>query len=227
MSINKIDIITSTLEQQIEKFNGIATLARKEMYEHSGASEALGLLAKQMPGFAAAIEERVERDDNLSGDTAIQVLTYSKNIIARFLAMCESNSKAQHQQKFVAQGRMETALSMIDALRKDITKEKAFAKRREEIAEENRKANAAVDEVTQEVNSLMGTDKDEPVAKKGNGVPGKKADAKKATRKKAASKKPRKRRTTKKAPQPQAKLPLDSDDKTEETDSKPDGDNAG
>lgn len=210
MSIDKIDIITSALERQIEKFTGMATVARKEMHEHSGASDALSLLAKQMPGFAASIEERVEKDEDLSGEAALQVLTYSKNIIARFAAICESNAKSQHQQKFVAQGRMETSLAMIDALRKDISKENAFAKNREELAEANRSTNSkAAQELTEEVDAI--------VAKGGNGV----------SKKKAAPKKSRKKRAVKKTTKSQSKLPLDSSAKTEDTKSKPNGDNAG
>jgi hypothetical protein len=207
MTIDKTDIITKTLEHQIERFKAIADVAGKEMHEHSGARDALDLLAKQMPGFATSIEERIEKDTNLSGETARQVLVYSKNIIARFLAICESNAQAQNQQRFIAQGRMETALTMIESFKKDIIKEQAFAARREELAEENRRAR-------QPDNEKPETPTEEPPKRKKPGP--------KPGRGKAAGKK----RGAKKGAPVQDKLPLDGNGKTGETDTEPNGDNS-
>jgi hypothetical protein len=233
MALEKLEILTGMLKQQTEKYEKIAELMKKDMYEHGGAAQALAQLGKQMPGFATSIEERIEKDPDISGAASVKVLEYSKNIIARFMAMCESNATAQTNQKFVAQGRMEAALQSVETFKKEIETHKAFAARREELAEENRKkanrkeieaevkreAEEAAAQAQQEMSDLVEDSK----PSKGNGVPAKKTTKRrKATTKKKAAAKRKKSAAAKKSSQ--SKLPLDSDAKTEETDPKPDGD---
>lgn len=139
MALEKIDIIEGTLAQQVAKFAQVAEIMRKEMNEHQGAMEALNQLAKQMPSFMTSIEERIEKDTDL-GNAAASVLTYSKNIIARFMAMCEANARNQHQQRFMAEGRMQMAEQTVANLRKEIETQKAVAAKREAESEAQRAA---------------------------------------------------------------------------------------
>ena len=242
MALDKLEILTGVLKQQIAKYDKIAAAMKKDMYEHDGAAQALAQLAKQMPGFATGIEDRIEKDADVSGHTSVKVLEYSKNIIARFMAMCESNATAQANQRLIAQGRMEAAVQSVETLRKEIESHEAFAARREELAEENRKKQnrkaleeeieredkAAADQAQKEMSDLMENAKgrhEKP--SKGNGVSTKKKAAtkrKKALTKKKAAAKRKNASAAKKDSKSQAKLPLDSSAKTEETDPKPDGD---
>lgn len=176
MGFEKIDIITGTLKDQVQKFEKVAEAMKADMHEHKGAESAFQLLVGQMPSFAAGIEERIEKDLEL-GSAAESVRVYAKNIIKRFMAMCESNQKAQNGQFFVAQGRMQAAEQTVKSLKGDIETHVATAKNREEKAEAERKA----------YQDGKKPSKDNSVPEKGKKS---KAPAKKRT--------PRKKRTTKK-----------------------------
>jgi len=139
MGFDKLDIIVGTLEAQIEKFEKTAVIAQQEMHEHQGALEAFKLLAGQMPSFANSIEERIEKDLEL-GSAGDHVLVYSKNIIARFMAMCEANQKNQQHQRYIFEGRFDAASQAIKDLKKEIATHKAIVERREELADKSRES---------------------------------------------------------------------------------------
>ena len=239
MPLDKLEILTGVLEKQVTNFTRTAEQMKKDMHEHNGARQALEQLAKQFLALSVSIEDRIDKDKEL-GSSADKVLVYSKNIFARVHAMAESNAKAQMQQRFIAQGRMEAALQAVEDFQKEIETQKAFVAKRERLAEDARKAREAkeieeevkqeakeaAEEAEKEVAELVENSRPpDKKPSKGNGVPDKKdAKKKKAA---AAKKKAAKSRKKKAAKKPQPKLPLDGDKKTGETDSKPDGSNTG
>jgi hypothetical protein len=223
MGFEKLEIITSVLDKQIENHEKTAEQMKKDMIEHNGARQALEQIAQQFAAMSVSIEERIEADLEL-GSAADKVLVYSKNIFARVIAICDSNAKSQQQQRFISQGRMEACQQAAADITKEILVQKAFLERRAELAREAEAKEAAA-EAKEDVDTIVGKDK-KPSA--GNGASTKKKAAAKrkkasATKKKAAAK--RKKASAKtKASTSQPKLPLDSNAKTEETDPKPDGD---
>lgn len=228
MGFEKLELLTGILEQQIEEQAKTAEQAKRDMHEHNGAKQALAQIAKQFMGLSASIEERIDKDDDL-GSAADKVLVYSKNIFARVITMCEANSKAQHQQQFIAQGRMEAALQSINLAQKKIATQKAFVEQREKAEAEQlteaekaaiedrvkKEAQEARDEAEKEVNGIL--DKIRNTPSKGNGVPKKKkAAAKKRGRRKATKAKP--------APQKPSAEGVPSTPETGDTAATPDGD---
>ena len=139
MTIEKAQIISLLLIEQAEKAGKEAAAVQKELSEFAGASQALKLMAKQMPGMVANVEKRIEADESLSKEEAIVARKYSKNIIARFQVMCNDNSTHQLNCQLRAEGRHTTLIGLVDQLSKRSAAELAKAKRREELhAEEER-----------------------------------------------------------------------------------------
>ena len=137
MDQTKIDVITGVLAKQVERNRELTTLSRREMSEHTGASQVLSLLAKQMPGFTASLEKRIEEDEDL-GHAADRVRLYVKNVIAQFHAMCESQAAHQRNQVMLCEGRAQAAEQAVAQLEKDITFERAATARRDELDAERR-----------------------------------------------------------------------------------------
>ena len=137
MDQNVVDIITTVLTKQVERNRELAKTSRREMSEHTGAAQVLALMAKQMPGFAASMEKRIEEDEDL-GPTAERVRLYVKNVIAQFHAMCESQSLHQRNQMMLSEGRAQAAEQSIATIEKEIAVEQAVTARRDELEAERR-----------------------------------------------------------------------------------------
>jgi len=144
MDQTKIDVITGVLTKQVERNRELTTLSRREMSEHTGAAQVLALLAKQMPGFAASMEKRIEEDEDL-GHSADRVRLYVKNVIAQFHAMCESQSLHQRNQVMLCEGRAQAAEQAVALLEKDIAFERAATARRDELEAERRAKEEEID----------------------------------------------------------------------------------
>ena len=136
MSIEKVNIIASTLERQIEAYKKQSKLYEKEMSEHDGACQALSQLAKQMPALADNLEKRIDEDMDLGPSTKDAVRTYVKNIVSRFTAMCVGNAEAQRNQKFVSSGRAESTIDIVKNMEKEIETTRAHEARRQDLAKE-------------------------------------------------------------------------------------------
>jgi hypothetical protein len=137
MDQTKTSVITGVLAKQADRNREVAQIARREMGEHTGAAQVLALLSKQMPGFADAMEKRIEGDAEL-GRAADAVRVYVKNVIAQFNAMCESQAAHQRKQAMLCEGRAQGAEQMVLQLEKDVAFETAAAARRDELEAERR-----------------------------------------------------------------------------------------
>ncbi len=205
MSIEKVEIIVSTLKKQIEIYEKQADVARKEADEHEGAFQALDQLAKQMPAFAASIEKRIEADLEL-GSSAGKVSIYCKNVIARFTAMCSGNSQAQRNNKFVCEGRRDAADMVIANMEKEIAVSTSYEDRRQELEKEKSEAEKVEDSETEDKKVKLGFERAADAKEAADGVAievdelvaGKAPKNGKA--KKPAAKKPRKKRASRKKP---------------------------
>jgi hypothetical protein len=133
MGFDKAEIIASTLRTQAAKHAETAKAARKELIENEGAASALHQLALQMPSFAAEIEKRIEKDEEMSSETAQQVRVYSRNIIARFQTMCTDNERKMKNDKLLCEGRAQANEQSALTLMKDADTEIAFATNREKM----------------------------------------------------------------------------------------------
>lgn len=136
MDQTKTEVIAGTLTKQAERNRELSKVARREMHEHSGATQVLTLLAKQMPSFAAEIEKRIGSDDGVGKDAAEQVRVYAKNIIARFQTMCDQQAAYHRNQMLICEGRLQVAEQFVTMLEKDIVLERSIAARREELEKE-------------------------------------------------------------------------------------------
>lgn len=166
MDQTKIDVIAGVLSKEMDRNRELVTIARREMFEHNGAAQVLGLLAKQMPGFAADIEKRIEGDPEL-GAEAEKVRIYVKNIIARFHVMCESQALHQSQQRMICEGRAQAAEQTITVLEKEVAMARVATTRRDELETERRAAeDAASQKVAEEIETPRKTRADKGMPRK-------------------------------------------------------------
>jgi hypothetical protein len=147
MDQTKIEVITGVLAKQADRHRELAIVSRREMSEHNGAAQVLSLMAKQMPGFAASMEKRIEEDKEL-GRSADQVRLYVKNVIAQFHAMCDSQSMHQRNQVMLSEGRAQAAEQSVAQLEKEIAFERAATARRDELEAERRAKESSTEEIT-------------------------------------------------------------------------------
>jgi hypothetical protein len=166
----KTDVIVAVLEEQADKQDAIAAAKLAESFEHKGAAEILELIQKKVIGISGEIENLIENDKELSGDTAVTVLVKSRQYLALVVTAIDKNRMNQKRQRILREGEGDQAKTTARDFRKQAAAKKAAADKREAEADANRKKN--------------GTTRKKPAAKK-------------TTRKKASPKKPASKRAAK------------------------------
>lgn len=139
MSFDKTEVIVQTLKNQIGSLQGRADSLSREINEHEGASQVCKQLANKALGYKDLIESRLADEYKDDEETAQKIRVYTNNLIVRLHSLCETNSKEQKNQVLISRGRLDETKKSAQRIATDIDKHLAFAKQREEQAEEAEK----------------------------------------------------------------------------------------
>jgi len=154
MGYEKAEIIKGVYDEQARDAIELAATSKRESHEHDGAAQALAQMGKQMPNFAARIEERIAADTEMSPSESNVARVYAKNMIAQFQTMCLDNAKNQINSKLRCEGQIsllekqrDTAIKKGDlaiskAVRRAELEKEAEAKAAEEAKDAKKKTPA-------------------------------------------------------------------------------------
>jgi len=134
----KTEALVSVLEDQAEKQKAIALKKYRESIEHKGAYDAFRLMTDQILNHAATVEEEISASTEIRGEKAELLLREMKKLIRRLAAECDRNAKNQQRQQLLVEGQSDHAKTMADDFMKQAEAHRAFAKKRDGLAEQAR-----------------------------------------------------------------------------------------